>query len=80
MKPCRNLTCAHFNANILITSQREVLLSILTSQREVLLTKNYKHDPRSNSLSASTYDFHYYQQANKIIIDILQLNTNSSQS
>jgi len=26
------------------------------------------------------HDFHYHQQAYKIIIDILQLNTNSSKS
>jgi len=30
-------------------------------------------DPTVNS--ASTYDFHSHQQANKIVMDILQLNT-----
>jgi len=45
--------------------------------RQFYLKKNYKHNPRSNSLSASTYDFHFHQQANLIIIDISQLNTNT---
>jgi len=51
MKYCRNLICSLFNANILESTKG-------------FIKKNYKHDPRSNSQSASTYDFHYHQQAN----------------
>jgi len=41
------------------------------------LKKNCKHDLRPDSKSTSTHYFNYHQQANLMIIDILQSNTNT---